>query len=108
MNIHLDNLPTYLAAGLGQKIEFTLIDDNNYAQDYGLDMIHANAIQINMDQGFNFKVENSDYNQYSNMPYWSLYEYQSKHNKQTQYQKATIGKNRMGRLFEKLIKEALN
>lgn len=108
MNIHLDNLPTYLAAGLGQRIEFTLIDDNNYAQEYGLDMIHANAIQINMDQGFDFEVENGDYSQYSNMPYWSLYEYQSKHNKQTQYQKATIGKNRMGRLFEKLIKEALN
>lgn len=108
MNIHLDNLPTYLAAGLGQRIEFTLIDDNNYAQEYGLDMIHANAIQINMDQGFDFKVENGDYSQYSNMPYWSLYEYQLKHNKHTQYQKATLGKNRIDRLFEKLIKEALN
>ena len=71
-------------------------------------MIHANAVQINMDQGFNFEVENGDYNQHSNMPYWSLYKYQLEHNKQTQYQKSTLGKNRMDRLFEKLIKEALN
>lgn len=108
VHIHLDNLPTYLAAGLGQRIEFTLIDDNNYAQEYGLDMIHANAVQINMDQGFNFEVENGDYRQYNNLPYWSLYDYQLKHNKQTQYQKATLGKNRMDRLFEKLIKEVLD
>lgn len=108
MHIHLDNLTTYLTTGLGQKIEFTLVDDNNYANDYGLDIIKSNAYQINMDQNFNFKTENDDYNQYNNMPYWSLYEYQLKHNKQTQYQKATLGKNRMDRLFEKMIKEALN
>ena len=108
MHIHLDNLTTYLTSGLGQKIEFTLVDDNNYANDYDLDIIKSNTYQIKMDQSFNFETENDDYNQYNSMPYWSLYEHQLKYNKQAQYQKATLGKNRMDRLFEKMIKEALN
>ena len=97
-----------MTSGLGQKIEFTLVDDNNYANDYDLDIIKSNTYQIKMDQSFNFETENDDYNQYNSMPYWSLYEHQLKYNKQAQYQKATLGKNRMDRLFEKMIKEALN
>ena len=108
MHIHLDNLTTYLTSGLGQKMEFTLVDDNNYVNDYDLDIIKSNTYQIKMDQSFNFETENDDYNQYNSMPYWSLYEHQLKYNKQAQYQKATLGKNRMDRLFEKMIKEALN
>ena len=85
MHIHLDNLTTYLTSGLGQKMEFTLVDDNNYANDYDLDIIKSNTYQIKMDQSFNFETENDDYNQYNSMPYWSLYEHQLKYNKQAQY-----------------------
>ena len=111
--LDLSNLPIHLAAGIGQDIQFTLIDYGELSKHFNMEVIKANCIEIDIDNAENsktlaektddFKVISGKYQQYWNMPYWGMYDFLMKPKKENQPVNVS---DRMGKTIEDLIQKA--
>lgn len=114
--LNLDNLPLYLSAGLGQDIQFTLIDYGELSKHFNMSVIDANCFKIEMDnnkddqtiveKADDFKVIGGKYQQYWNMPYWSMYSFLMRSKKDVNKNDHFKESDRMSRTIEELIRKA--
>lgn len=114
--LNLDRFPLYLTAGLGQNIQFTIIDYGELSKYFNMDVIKANCNEIKIsnipnnrvisERANKFEVAYGHYQQYSNMPYWLAYEFLLKSKKDSNKTLIPKQANKMRQTFEDLIHKA--